>query len=501
MNSKEYFRTDHLMAAIAGHTARGGLVTMLWHGLKFAVSIVATAVLARLLAPIDYGLIGMVAVVTNFVSMFKDLGLSLSTVQRPEISDDQISTLFWVNVTLGCAVFAFVVATAPAVAWFYGDPRLTGITVVTAIGFLFGGLSVQHEALLKRQMRFFALSAVAFISMTVGYTVGIALAWYGAHYWALVLSQLALLATNMVAVWVACRWRPGAPRRNSGVRSMLSFGGNVTGYSAINFFSRNSDSLLIGKFWGAQQLGLYNRAVQLSSLPTDQISEPLGSVVIPTLSRLAQTPERYRQAYLRIMEKVIMLTMPAVALMIVTADWLVLLVLGSQWGDAARILVFVGVAGLVQPLLNTGGWLLVTQGRSQHMLYWSMMSAPVSVLSILVGIPWGAGGVAASYSLTRLLIVSPLMYWFVGRTGPVCTADFYRLMAPFGIASTVGIAACLAFRMVVVVHNPLVGLVICALIVFGTTLSCLWWIPAGRSALLDVKRSMALLKPVTKNVS
>src|SRR6185437_16195850 len=193
--SDRYFRTDHLMGSIGGRTARGGMVTMVSHGCKFAVSIVATAILARLLTPYDYGLIGMVAVATNFVSMFKDMGLSLATVQRPQISNDQISTLFWINIVLSVGICLIMVAISPAVGWFYGEPRVTKIAAVTAIGFIFGGLSVQHEALLKRQMRFFSLSIITFLAILMGYIVGILLASSGFGYWSLVFSQIALLGT------------------------------------------------------------------------------------------------------------------------------------------------------------------------------------------------------------------------------------------------------------------------------------------------------------------
>jgi PST family polysaccharide transporter len=490
----EYFDTEHITGAIGGRTVRGGAITILSHGLKFMMSIVATAVLARLLTPQDYGLIGMVAVITSFVSMFKDLGLSLATVQRPEISYDQISTLFWVNVTLSAGITGLMMLLAPGVAWFYGEPRLTLITVLTSVGFLFGGLAVQHEALLKRQMRFYALSAVAFSSMMIGYAAGILAAWYGARYWALVAGQLALLASNAIGVWTVCRWRPGKPRRNAGVKSMLSFGGNITGYALINYFSKNSDNLLIGKLFGPQPLGLYGKSAQLLSLPTDQINEPLSTVAIPALSRLANAPNRYRQAYLRIMEKVIMLTMPAVVLMIATSDWLVQIVLGSQWHEASRIFVFMGIAGLFQPVASTGGWLLVTQGRGRDMLRWSIINAPISILSIILGLHWGVLGVAAGFSFGRILIANPLLFWFVGRSGPVRTGDFYRLLAPFTLAAAASLLVCIVIRSSFAISNAVFGMGICALIVAVTTIATLALLPGGRRALFDVKHSISLLR-------
>ena len=138
--SEKHFGTGHLMADIGGHTARAGMVTMMSHGLKVVLSVIATAILARLLSPHDYGLIGMVAVVTNFVSMFKDMGLSFPTVQKQEINFDQISTLFWINVSVSVGLVIIMVAIAPVLSWFYGEPRLTMITIVMAMGFLLGGV-------------------------------------------------------------------------------------------------------------------------------------------------------------------------------------------------------------------------------------------------------------------------------------------------------------------------------------------------------------------------
>jgi PST family polysaccharide transporter len=494
--SYQYFETNHLLSDIGGHTVRGGAVTMLSHGLKFAVSIIATAILARLLTPHDYGLIGMVAVATNFVSMFKDMGLSYPTVQQREINFDQISTLFWINVSVSVALIAIMVAIAPALSWFYGEPRLTMITIIMAVGFLLGGVTVQHDALLRRQMRFFALSGIALTSIVMGYTVGIILAWRGATYWSLVFSQLGLLATNAIGVFLLCRWRPGLPKRNSGVMSMVTFGGNITGYAVINYLSKNFDSLMIGKFWGAQNLGLFNKAGQLLAMPSEQVDEPLSSVALPALSRLADSPERYRRAYLRMLDKVMLLTMPAIALAIVCSDWLVLILLGSQWTGSARVLVFLGIAGLFQPVVNSAGWLFLTQGRGRHMLQWSMMNAPISITAIMCGLPWGPMGVAASYSLTRLLLVNPLLYWFVGRTGPVRTGDFYRHMAPFVLAAISAVVACLAFRWLFRIETPLINIVCSAAITAGVTLSVLWLIPTGRAALLDVKYSLQLLRTI-----
>jgi O-antigen/teichoic acid export membrane protein len=488
-----YFQTEHLKVDLGGRTVRGGAVTIVTQGLKFALGMVGTVILARLLTPHDYGLIGMVAVIIGFVSIFKDLGLSAATIQRTEINTLQISTLFWINVALSVAVMLVAFALAPLVALFYHEPRLQLITAVYGLGFLFGGATVQHEALLRRQMRFSALALAEILALCASLVTAITLAWYGAGYWALVASQLSLGLVNLVCVWNLCVWRPSWPSRNAGVRSMLAFGGNLTGFGFINYFARNLDNLLIGKFWGSDQLGLYAKAYQLLVLPIEQINAPISAVALPALSRLTDSPERYRQAYMRVLEKVAILTMPGIAFMIATSDWIVRLVLGPQWTQAGWIFALLGIAGLIQPIASTAGWLFITQNRTRHMFQWGLIGSSIIIVSIVAGLPWGARGVACSYSLVFVLVVAPLLFWFVGREGPVRTRDFYVTIAPALAAAICVLTSLLLLRRWTIIHRPITGLVIGFGIATVVTLLVLSALPRGRGALLDFKRSAVLL--------
>jgi PST family polysaccharide transporter len=488
-----YFRTDHLKTNLSGRTARGAAVAIVTQGLKFLITLVATSVMARLLTPQDYGLIGMVAFVTGFVAMYKDLGLSVATIQKSEISSKQISTLFWVNVALSLAITLLTIGIAPLVSWFYREPRLTWITIFTSCGFFISGIAVQHEALLRRQMRYLSMAAIGLVSAVVGYVIGIYMAWRGFSYWALVGSQLAVVSCGTLLTLTLCRWMPSLPTRDTGVRSMIKFGGHLTGFTTMNYFSRNLDNLLVGRFAGAQQLGLYSRAYQLMGLPIDQINEPITSVAMPALSRLTDSPEAYRRAYLRMLEKIALITMPTVVLMIATSDWIIRIVLGSQWVGAVRIFTLLGVSALFQPIANTTGWLLVSQGRGSHMLQWGLISGPLIITSFLIGLPWGAPGVAASYALTRVCVVDPLLYWFVGRQGPVKMIDFYKTMAPFVFSSLIALLATLSFRKWGGVDSAFWTILVCFAITTMTTVLALAVLPAGRSALIDVKNSTLLL--------
>lgn len=489
----EHLKTDDLMTDLTGRTARGGTLMVTSQGLKFFFNMASAVILARLLTPQDYGLIAMVAVVTNFSYPFRNLGLSTATIQKPTIDNRQVSTLFWFNAGLSVAIMLLTMAFAPVVAWFYGEPRLTLITIALAAGFIFSGLAVQHEALLKRQMRFFGLAVSEFASMLAGTIAAITLAWWGVGVWALVGANLVTAFAFMTGVWIACRWRPGLPVRNSGVRSMLKFGRNLTGNNVLNYIARNIDNLLIGRVWGPRQLGLYGRAYQLLLLPLEQISAPIDGVAVTVLSRLTDDPERYRGAYLRMLEKLAMVTMPGVALMIGTSDWLVRVMLGPQWVETGKIFAILGMLGLIEPISNTMGWLLISQGRTHHVLQWGIIDAVLSIAAILAGLPWGAIGVATAYAATGICLRKPLKFWFVMRTGPVRTKEFYQTIMASAVAAISVLATLQIFRTNVELSKPFWGIVISAAIAAVISLLSFSLLPSGRRALIDVRNVVTIL--------
>lgn len=489
-----HFRTDHLHADLGGRSARGGMLTLAAQLLKFVISIAAAIVLARLLAPADYGLIGMVAIIVNFVGMFQYLGLGTATVKWSQLDHRQVSTLFWVNLGLSAAIMLVTFASGPLLAWFYREPRLVGITVGYGITLLLTGLTIQHQAILMRQMRFGVVAAIEVTSMVVGLLAAILAALAGAGYWAIVLNQIVVWSVVIAGTWTACRWRPGWPARGTGLRSMLSYGGNLTGYNFMHFFARNLDNALIGKFWGAHQLGLYSRAYQLLLMPIGQINTPLWSVAVPTLSRLADSPEQYRAAYLKILEKIAMVTMPGVVFMCATSDWLILFLLGPQWGETAHIFRLLGVAAVIQPVTSSALWLFFTQGRAPEMLRWGFFGSSIAVCSIFFGLPWGATGVAFSYAISDLCISAPLLFWYVGRRGPVRTVDFYRTIAPSVCASLATLAALLICRPWLEGLSRLgLRLSLAFVIMVAVSLLVFSSLPAGRLAMRNLKDMLLMV--------
>ena len=489
----DFFETEYLMADLKGRSIRGGAVTMAAQGVRFVLQMGSTVVLARLLTPQDFGLIAMVTAVTGFVVMFKDMGLSMATVQRAEVNHGQISTLFWINVVLSIGVMLVIAALAPVIAWFYGEPRLTWITLALAGAFIFGGFTIQHQALLRRNMRFGTLALIGIISMSAGIVAAIISAWYGAGYWALVLMQLATAITGAIAVWVACGWRPGLPVRHSGVREMLAFGGNLTGFNVINYFARNADKLLIGKFWGSGPLGLYSKAYGLLMLPLRQIKGPISAVAVPALSRLQNEPDQYRRYYYRAMSTIAFITMPLVAILAALSDEIIRIVLGNQWKDAAIIFKVLAFAAFFQPIGSTG-WIFVSLGQTKRMMRWGLATVPLIVLSFVIGLPWGVLGVATSYTVCYLSLILVPSFWYAYRYSPVNLTGLFRsIRCPLVLGLCVYCALEFMHHYVAVDSLVLTVVYCCALGISVFLLGLVVW-PRARGEAFNVLQAVKLLR-------
>jgi O-antigen/teichoic acid export membrane protein len=406
--------TRHLDQDLRGRSVRGGLLTLTSQGAQFLIQSVSTVVLARLLTPTDFGLVAMVTAVTGLATAFVDLGLTQATIQSEKINQAQVSALFWINVAIGMTLTLVTVALGPVLARFYREPRLAAITFLISLTFLISGLRSQHDALLKRQMRFLSLAIRDALSLALAVAAAVVMAWRGAGYWALVALPLTTNFVQMGLSWMMAKWKPDLPRSNAKVGSMIAFGGNVAvSYFIINLI-RSADSVLIGWYWGASPLGLYSRAYNLLMLPVRQLSAPAGSVAIPTFSRIRADPERFARYYLRAANLIMWMTAPLFGFLFVAAVPVIVLVLGNQWREAAPVFQILAISALGQLLLESIVWLFVSQGQSKQLRKLLLVISPIIVGSFAVGLPFGTKGVAFSGSLV-LLVILPWILKFAFR--------------------------------------------------------------------------------------
>ncbi len=425
--------------SFAGDAARGGAIAFGGQVTRLFLQLLGTAILSRLLAPADFGLIAMASTVTVFVGLFTDMGLSTATIQRTTVSQPLVSTLFWVNIAVGLALMLLAAAAAPFAAILYGDPRVTWLVIGMALSIPLAAAVAQHDALLARSMRWMPLQMIALAAQAVGLAVAVMLAWKtDVGVWALVAQMVVAGAATLVLTWIVCDWHPSRFAGWRDARSELGFGANVTGFSLLNFFHRQFDNILIGWKWGAVELGFYARAYNLLTMPINLINGSLSSSAIPILSKCKDDPERWNAAYLRLATVTAYLGCGLCAGLFVTAEPLVNIILGPGWGDVAHIFRALALSSIFATASNSCGWIFISLGRTRQYFYWALFASPIFVLSFVIGLPWKAQGVAISYAAC-MAILAPVYFLYAVRQTTMTFATLLRWMVPVLVIAALAI--------------------------------------------------------------
>lgn len=390
----------------------GAAVMTVARVVNVTVSLVATAIIARLLDKEDFGVVMMVGTATGFFAIFSDFGLSLVTVQRAEITQGQLTALFWVNCGFGMLLSIATLAVSPLLVWYSrGDTRLYAVTALMALTFPISTLRVQHEALLKRHMYFRRLAVVRVSGIVLGAIVGVSAAFAGMGYWSLAMQLLATEAGATIASWLAMNWRPGLPGRCDGLRSMLGFAGALTAHGMVGYWASYLDNLLIGRYCGYGELGLYSTSYQLMMRPISLAGYGVGEAAVPAMAKTLQADGDVRQAYRRMLTVTCLLGLPICVAGSCWAGDVVNTVLGSKFLGAIPMLRILFLAAMARMLCASTGWVYVVLGRPGRMLRWQLMWTPFVILSFILGIRWGAVGVAAAYAIANWIAFLPSFFY------------------------------------------------------------------------------------------
>jgi O-antigen/teichoic acid export membrane protein len=372
-----------------------------------AAGFVSLAIIARVLTPADYGLVAMVITVTSFLSVFGDLGLSYVTIQRPQITQEQLSALFWANVAFGVALGTVAALLAPVLVWFYREPRLLLLTLVMAVNFPLAALGVQHLAILQRHMQFLRFGAVQVVEALAGALAGVILALLGYGYWALVLQSLATALVSTTAAWLSVCWLPGAPRRCPELRSMIGFGGRLTAHGMIGYLSLNFDKLLLGRFCGPLQLGLYATPYSLLGRLMGLSAYSVGQAAVPAMSRDQTSSDDMRRTFRRMLQLTGLLGLPLCIIGVLWGNDVVLAVLGHRWTGAAIILQALFLGSIPRMISASTGWIYVATGQPGRMLRWEIIQSPLMALAYILGLPYMAKGVALGFAISCWVLLVP----------------------------------------------------------------------------------------------
>jgi O-antigen/teichoic acid export membrane protein len=423
---------------------RGGVASIASVYGRGILQILGSIVLARLLTPEDFGLFAIVLVLMRFAPLLIDFGFADATTQRRRITQSQCSTLFWLSSGIGFAVALGLVVCSPLIAWLYQEPRLQSIALCLSITFVFTGLSAQHLSLLRRTMRFAEIAKIQILSALAAVVVGIVMAAFGYGYWALVLQSIVAAACVAAGAWLTCTWRPGLPVFDAEVKSMIHFGMHVLAFSVTYCMTRVADRIALGLFYLPSQVGFYQNAINLYENAILGPLEQLHGVGSSALSKLRSDPSELRKKYEATLSTLAFFIMPTAAILSVTGQDLTVTLFGKHWQESGMLLSIIALRGIVEFIELSQGWLHISSGRAERWKKSGFISSVVRLMLILVGLPFGAEGVAIALVVAGWLIALPSIS-YAGR--------------PLGIGADLVIRA---------VGGPLLGA--------ATALAAGWWL-------------------------
>lgn len=399
--------------------AKGGALVLLGRrAFALTLTLLTTTIIARLVSPRDFGLAAISGLVLTLADMFKDFGLTSALMRKGEVSQQEISFLFWFNAATTTALMLIIAALAPVVAVFFHEPVVLWIILVSLGGFALSGFTTQHYAMLNRDLRFNHIAAIDMTMVGIQTVATLILAFAWRNVWALVIGSLLGSLLSSVLTVVLSRWRPGRPAMIPGVKDLLKFGANTSVFSLAVFVSNNAAPFLIGHALGAASLGQFNRAQALFQMPGKNLIEPITQAGLPVMARLRAHPLHYRVAYLKLVERLCLIVMPGSVLLTCIAVPMVHVLLGDQWRQAGYVLAALAPALAGLGFAHAVSDLFITQNRSSELRTIGIVEMVTRCGAVFIGVKFGLVSAAAAYSASTLLSV-PLRIFMAGREGPV----------------------------------------------------------------------------------
>lgn len=449
---------------------RSASITMSAQMTGYLVQMIGTFIIARLVTPNDFGLVTMVYVFSLLLQNFGENGFTEYVLQKEKIDHQQLSNLFWLNCGINSVMAVLFILFAPVIVWFYKEPKLYHISIVMSFSIILGALPIQHLALLKRNMRFLKTSLNEVTSGLLSTVVAIALAMSGFGYWALVIRRIANPFFMAIGGWILCPFVPSKPKKRKENYSVLKYVFNTYGNFSLSYASRNLDKFLIGKFYGVDSLGFYDRAYHIAMLLPNQLSGSLASVAITTLSKLREEKERYIRNLRKILEIIALIATPLSVILAITGKDIILVLLGSQWDTAGVIFTAFAPSIGLMIMHATPGWVHLSLGRADRWFRWGIFRVTSASISIIIGLFWGPRGVAIAYSIYMSVTLIPALL-YAGRPIGVSLSFTIEILWKYVIAGLFSLVSCkfivmtlAASNIMIQSYNPIIRLILMAII-------------------------------------
>lgn len=368
----------------------------LGHGITFIVGIV----LARLLSPSEYGLIGITTIfITVFISII-DSGFSQAVIRKKEASNDDYNTMFITNMVLSVCMFLVLFFCAPLIARFFERPELTDLTRVMGLVLIFNALSVTQNTVLTKKLDFKTKTKASIISAILSGVVGIGMAFMGFGVWALVGQQLTKNLANTICLWVFNKWWPNFKFCLQSFKYMWGFGWKLLVSSLLDTIWKELYQVVVGKFYSPETLGQYSRSKEYANVFSSNLTVIVGRVSFPVMAEIQNDNARLLVAYRRIIKTTMFVAAVCMISMGAIAEPMIYCLIGPQWHQAATFLPLICISMSLYPLHAINLSMLKVQGRSDLFLVLEIIKKIIAIgpicLGIFVGIYWMLVGSIAS---------------------------------------------------------------------------------------------------------
>ena len=393
-----------------------------WSGVSTAVTntlqFITLAILARLLSPSDFGLMGMVIVVIGFARLFSDMGISNAIIYRQDATREQLSSLYWINIISGIAIFFIVYSAMLIITAFYHEPRISKLILISSLTFLITPFGQQFQILLQKELIFDYLAKIEIIRSFTNSVIAITLAILGLGVFSLIWGQLAgtTIGVLLLVRWGWNNWKPSFHFSKKDLKGYIRFGLFQMGEKAVNYFNSNLDYLLIGAMFGAKSLGYYTLAYNLVLRPLQKINPVITNVAFPIFSKVQNDINKLKRGYLKILQLLSTINFPLMAGLAVVAPIAVPVIFGEQWLPSVLLIQILTVVGLLRSTGNPVGSLLLARGKADLSFKWNMVIMITQVPGLYIGARLGGTkGVAVAFSVL-MCIYSIFIYIILIRT-------------------------------------------------------------------------------------
>jgi PST family polysaccharide transporter len=406
---------------------------------KQLLQVVSLVIFARLLSPDDFGLFALLMVFVSFLTMFTDMGTASALVHIKNPSHKLLSSVLFFNLLIGVLFCLSLTLLSPYISSFFNSPKLEPLLDLISINFIIMSLGVVQKVRYEKELDFKYLTLVESISIFIGVVSGIIFALFGFGVYSLVFQVLITSILSVTLLWIVSKWRPLIYFNVEDIKSIWKYTANLSGFNFINYFARNADNFLIGKFLTPYSLGLYSLAYNIMLYPIQNISRVLLRILFPAFSKIQDDNQKFKSAYLKTIFFISLISFPIMVGLMATSDVLVDVLFGDKWKNLSTILIILAPVGIMQSIGTTNGAIYMAKGNTSLLLKVGIWSTLVTVIFFIGGIFFGVEGVAISYLISNIILLYPVFKISWGQIDLTISEGLKELTPIFIISTIMGL--------------------------------------------------------------